>query len=434
MATAQTPPAPVAQDPEAGLPAGAQPAAISGTAAGVAVPGARRELRRRPDRGMLGGVCAGLAEYLGVEPLAVRVVVAIVAGAGGIGIGLYALAWALMPTAPGTEGLTPSRSARMKGAVIALLGLGVLVGSHRVGLAAGYLLIWPLVLGACGMALVWRPAVSSGGQGRPARRMSLLLYLRHRSGIDAPRVAIGALLVAFSSAAMLHAAGVLHSLGAAIGAVAIVATALGLLFGPWFVRLGRSLAFERAARIREQERAEVAAHLHDSVLQTLALIQKRSEDAHEVAGLARRQERELRRWLFERPEAGTPGSMKSQLGTVAAEVEELHGVQVEAVIVGDGEMSARMDAVVQAAREALTNAAKFAGTAQIDLYAEIAAEKVEVFVRDRGVGFDPETIPADRRGVRESIVGRIERHGGTCAIHSAPGQGTEVELRMERAT
>lgn len=381
---------------------------------------------------MLGGVCAGLAEYLGVEPIAVRVVVSILAGAGGIGVGIYALAWALMPAAAGTEGVRLSLLERVKGAAIAMLGVGVLVVSRRIGLAAGDWLIWPFVMGACGMALVWRPVSFTGGNPK-VPRTSLLRYLRHPSEIDAPRVAIGALLVAFASATILRAAGVLHSLGAAIGAVAIVASALGLLFGPWFLRLGRSLAFERAARIREQERAEVAAHLHDSVLQTLALIQKRSEDAHEVAALARRQERELRRWLFERPGSSEPCSVKAQLEAAAAEVEELHGVQVEAVVVGDGEMDARLEAVVQAAREALTNAAKFGGAAQIDLYAEMGRGRVDVFVRDRGIGFDPAAIPADRRGVRESIVGRMERHGGRCAIHSAPGEGTEIELTMDWA-
>jgi signal transduction histidine kinase len=245
---------------------------------------------------------------------------------------------------------------------------------------------------------------------------------------------VGSLLVAFASASLLHTVGVLRSLGAGLGAVAIIATMLSLLFGPWFMRMGRSLAFERAARIREQERAELSAHLHDSVLQTLALIQRRAGDPTEVAGLARRQERELRRWLLERPDPAAEDSIATALERVAAEVEELHRVPVEVVTVGNGPLDGGLEALVQAAREAMTNAAKFAGSERIDLYAEVEPDRVEVFVRDRGVGFDPLGIPSDRRGLRDSIVGRMERHHGRAAVHSTPGEGTEVELVMERGS
>jgi len=301
-----------------------------------------------------------------------------------------------------------------------------------VGVHISAIRVWPIVLGACGMALVWRSAVAfPGSDGRG--RGSLLDHLRNMRRIDLPRIAVGALLVAFASAAALHAIGTLHSLGAAITAVAIVTSVLGLLFGPWFVRLGRSLASERSARIREQERAEMAAHLHDSVLQTLALIQNRAEDAHEVAALARRQERELRHWLFDRCPAGGD-SIKAVMERTAAEVEELHGVPVEVVIVGDVPVDARLDALVQAAREAMTNAAKFAGSGRIDLYVEVCDGRIEAFVRDRGVGFDAAAIPDDRRGVRDSIVARMQRHGGHGIVHTAPGEGTEVELVMGMAS
>jgi signal transduction histidine kinase len=243
-----------------------------------------------------------------------------------------------------------------------------------------------------------------------------------------------ALLVGFGAVALLA---VLHHLtrglrfGAAIGVVAIIAVMLGLLVVPWFVRLARSLTFERAARIREQERAELAAHLHDSVLQTLALIQKRAGDPREVAGLARRQERELRSWLFARPARGEQDSIATALERAAVEVEELHGVPVEVVTVGDVPLTARLEAIVGAAREAMTNAAKFATSERVHMYAEVEPQRVEVFVRDRGVGFDPQTIPEDRRGVRDSIVARMERHQGRASVHSSPGAGTEVELVMD---
>lgn len=272
---------------------------------------------------------------------------------------------------------------------------------------------------------VWLLGGRIGSSRLLGRRIGSSRLLRSRIG---PLLTLSALL------ALLHLVGVLPREDThAIRGIAIGVAALAFLVGPRFVRLGRSLNFERSARIREQERAELAAHLHDSVLQTLALIQKRAGDAGAVATLARRQERELRRWLFERPDARSGDSVKVRLEAAAAEVEELHGVPVETVIVGDGPLDARREALVQAAREAMTNAAKFAGSERVDLYAEIGSERVEAYVRDRGVGFEVEAIPTDRRGVRESIVKRIERHGGRAVVRSSPGEGTEVELAMDAA-
>jgi signal transduction histidine kinase len=390
-------------------------------------------VRRRPERGLLGGVCAGLAEHYRLDVLIVRVLVAIVVAVGGIGVGIYALAWALIPVAPESEHLPRRPGAWREAALVVLAVAGMSVGLRLSGVRFGEAL-WPLVLGVCGLALVWRPTVASPGQPAARRRLSPREYARRLGGVDAPRLVLGALFVAFAAASILHGVGVLHSLGKAIGAVAIIATMLGLLILPWFVRLWHSLSSERSARIREQERAELAAHLHDSVLQTLALIQKRAGDPREVAGLARRQERELRHWLLERPGAGEQDSVASALERAAAEVEELHRVPIEVVTVGDGPLSGGLEAMVQAAREAMTNAAKFAGSERVDLYAEVESERVEVFVRDRGVGFDPAAIPADRRGVRDSIIGRMERHHGHATVHSRPGAGTEVELVMERGS
>ena len=188
------------------------------------------------------------------------------------------------------------------------------------------------------------------------------------------------------------------------------------------MRLVRGLAAERAARIRSQERAEVAAHLHDSVLQTLALVQKRADDPREVAALARRQERELRAWLNNTRPAGTE-TLAGALEAAAAEVEGDHHVPIEVVTVGDGPLDERAAALVAAAREALVNASKFAGPEPIALYAEVEDGRAEVFVRDRGPGFEPDAVPADRRGVRDSIVARMERHGGRATVHSTPGTG-----------
>jgi signal transduction histidine kinase len=389
-------------------------------------------LRRPLDRALLGGVCAGLADRMGIEPLVVRVVMVMASTVGGLGVAAYAVAWALIPVTPESAVSGRRPGAWRQAPLIVLAVAALFAGVHLAGSHVGEGL-WPLVLGACGLALLWRPTVAQEGSG-PRRRPTLREYVNRPAQVGAPRLIAGALFVAFGSAALLHAVGVQHSLGKAIWAVAIMAAVLGLVVGPMVVRLASSLSWERSARIREQERAEVAAHLHDSVLQTLALIQKRAGDPREVAGLARRQERELRSWLLVRPGEAEQDTVAGALERAAAEVEELHRVPIEVVTVGDAPLDGKLEALVQAAREAMTNAAKFAGSERVDLYAEVEAERVEVFVRDRGVGFDPESIPQDRRGVRDSIIARMERHGGRAAVRSSPGEGTEVELAMGEET
>lgn len=208
-----------------------------------------------------------------------------------------------------------------------------------------------------------------------------------------------------------------------------------VVFGPFWLRLGRELAEERRERVRTQERAEMAAHVHDSVLQTLALIQKRADDPRQVVALARAQERELRQWLFEdrRPTAADADlRLAAALSAVEAEVEAAHGVAVESVTVGDCDLDEDLAALVDAGREAAVNAAKWSGAATVSLFAEVDAEQLSLFVRDRGAGFDLASVASDRRGVTQSIQGRMTRHGGTVAIRTAPGEGTEVALNMPR--
>jgi signal transduction histidine kinase len=204
---------------------------------------------------------------------------------------------------------------------------------------------------------------------------------------------------------------------------------LALMVGPWVFRLTGDLSEERAARVRSQERADMAAHLHDSVLQTLALIQKHAGDGRTVATLARAQERDLRSWLYgDEPPPDT--SVASALKAAAAEVEDAHGVPVEVVTVGDAPVSERLRPLVLAAREAMVNAAKHAEADKVDVYAECRGDLTEVFVRDRGRGFDQDAVPEDRHGVRNSIVDRMRRHDGTAVVRTAPGEGTEVRLTM----
>jgi signal transduction histidine kinase len=230
----------------------------------------------------------------------------------------------------------------------------------------------------------------------------------------------------------LSANGALGEARDVVLATIAVVLAVALILAPFLWRMGRNLASERAERIRSQERAEMAAHLHDSVLQTLTLIQRKADSPREVAALSRRQERELRSWLFDGSRPGAGESLATALREAAAEVEDSHGAVVEAVLVGDRGVDSRSDALLAATREALVNAAKHAGgEAAVRLYAEMDSGRAQVFVRDRGPGFEPAAVRDDRRGISESIVGRMERHGGRAELRSEAGEGTEIELTME---
>jgi signal transduction histidine kinase len=413
----------------------------------------RRVLRRDRERRWLGGVCAGIARHLGADPLLVRLGFVVAAAAGGLGFALYALAWLVTP-AGDLPGATRRRLPTGRGAVEVALGTGllllsVLLAFRGLGLWFSDAVVWPLVLIAAGAALLWRqsvvgpseppamspPADALRGPERapaapPATAGEVAETAVRRLGA-ASRTAIGIALVIAAGGAFLQATGALGAVRDVLLAVIAVVVVIGVILAPWIVRLVRSLAAERAQRIRSQERAEMAAHLHDSVLQTLAMVQRRSEHPQEVASLARRQERELRAWLSDRPAPGRAARLDAALEAAAADVEEAQGVPVEVVAVGDRELDPAVEAVVAAAREAMLNAAKFGGGSTVDVYAEAASGRVQVFVRDRGPGFDPAAVPADRRGVRESIVGRMARHGGRASITSAPGAGTEVELVLE---
>jgi signal transduction histidine kinase len=216
-------------------------------------------------------------------------------------------------------------------------------------------------------------------------------------------------------------------------AVLVTATGLGLILGPWMWRTLRQLSEERRERIRSEERAEVAAHLHDSVLQTLAMIQ-RARSPQEMTSLARGQERELRGWLYGRGRAGENGggSLSAALEELSAKIERHHHLPVETVVVGDAPLDDRLRALVDAAGEAMTNAARHSGAASVSVYAEVGDDAVHLYVRDEGKGFDPALVPADRHGIRESIVGRMERGGGVATVTSEPAEGTEVHLRIPR--
>jgi signal transduction histidine kinase/phage shock protein PspC (stress-responsive transcriptional regulator) len=388
---------------------------------------------RRPEQGrVVAGVAAGLSQHLGVSVAAVRAAFVALTFIGGFGALVYAGLWLAVPVGtpdqarpPGLEaasrqGLrpaaarTPARSRTDPGLLVALavLGLGVVMLVDRVVDTPGGA-FWPLAVVAVGAAVVWRQA-----EAREASRAAVVA-----------RVVAGAAIVALGLVLFLAGRGELGVLLDALAAVLVVLAGIAVVAGPWLVRLLRELQSERAARIRSQERADMAAHLHDSVLQTLAVIQRQAHDPDLVSRMARSQERDLRRWLYDE-EAVQPHRVRGALEGVAAEVEDAYGTPIEVVVVGDADWDggSPAEAVVSAAREALTNAAKHSGAERIDLYAEIGADVVEVFVRDRGVGFDVDGVGADRMGVRGSIVERVERSGGSVRITSAPGEGTEVHL------
>ncbi len=246
------------------------------------------------------------------------------------------------------------------------------------------------------------------------------------------RGGLGVALVLASALAFLWANGALRPAGETVLAALAALVALALIFAPSWRRLAASLAAEKAERIRTQERADVGAHLHDSVLQTLALIQRSADDPKRVAALARQQERELRAWLAREDSRAAGERLGAALAAAAAEVEALSGAKVEVVSVGDCALDERGEAVAAAVREAMLNAAKFGGDGPVSVFAELGEERIDVFVRDRGAGFEVDAVPAARRGVRESIIGRMRRAGGAATIRSSPGGGTEVELTIER--
>jgi signal transduction histidine kinase len=399
-------------------------------------------LRRDTENGLVAGVCAGLSRRLGIDPIILRVGFGAATLIGGTGLVLYIIAWALVPE-EGERGTLMARLAGRRETWFAVSGIlcllvAVLLLFREWGIWFSDGVVWPGLLAVAGAALIWRQSVGAGAaaaepppaRSRPDRPLDPFRALRLPTPELGP-VTVGAALVVGAGLVFLWLNDALAPARDVILAVVVVLVALTLILAPWWLRLVRGLSAERAERIRSQERSEVAAHLHDSVLQTLALVQKRADDPRAVAHLARRQERELRAWLDGgRPDPGD--SLARSLETAAAEVEETHGVPVDVVAVRDAPMDERAAALVAAAREALVNAAKFAGGAPVQLYTEVGEDRIEVFVRDRGPGFDMATVPADRRGVRESIVGRMARHGGRALVHSVPGEGTEVELVMER--
>jgi signal transduction histidine kinase/phage shock protein PspC (stress-responsive transcriptional regulator) len=392
---------------------------------------------------MVAGVCAGVARWLGVDPLVVRLAACILALANGVGVLLYVMAWIALPeeTADGTGRAAPTaagsgtRRASELALAVGCITLGALLLVRWITPFFPDHLVWPAAVAGTGIGLV----LTRAGDSDRARWREAAARLpgnpveSFRGGwVVWVRVLFGAQLLVVGIGLFLASNGALAAVGN-VG-VAVLATLGGgaLLFGPWAVRLVRQLGDERRERIRSEERADMAAHLHDSVLQTLALIQRHAEAPQQARSLARRQERELRAWLYDRRSGASdvPDGLAAVLDRVTADVEGDHGVAVDVVVVGDCPVDEDVDALVAAVREAVLNAARHSGADEVSVYAEVADGHVEAFVRDRGRGFDPATVNGDRRGITHSIVRRMARHRGRAEVHSAPGEGTEVTFEL----
>lgn len=386
---------------------------------------------------MVGGVAAGVAVHLGIDPLVVRLAFVVVAFAAGFGVVVYLLLWLLAPV--DTAGAPPSnarvllpRPTRQQLLGTGLILAGVLTLLWVTGLWFGWELGWPVSLAAIGFAVLWARSTDDGrGRWDPASfRSPLEAMISGRASL--PRILFGSALIVGGMAVFLAATTSLSAAANVALAVIVTVGGLALLAGPWFWRIASELMEERNSRIRSEARAEMAAHLHDSVLQTLALIQ-RSQGPREMASLARTQERELRAWLYGRAPSVRGVTLRDAIDEMAGRIERSNHVRVEAIVVGDLELDEDLRTLVAACSESTLNSAKHSGVEEVSVYVEVEDGQVSAFIRDEGVGFDPAAAPGDRRGIGDSIVGRMERHGGSAEILSEPGRGTEVVLRLPRA-
>jgi signal transduction histidine kinase len=396
---------------------------------------------RRPQQGRLvGGVAAAISARTGVGPNIIRTAFVCSSLIGGFGAAVYVMAWLFIPafgeeTNIASRALADRRGIALAAGAASLLALVLLIASL---LHVGWLgsLSWPPVIALAGLVLIWRNA-SRDEQAlmRLVAEPILGISPGARRWVFWLRVIVAGVLL-ISGAVILVSERITRMVLWPLTGVAVLFIAVVLLLGPWWMRILRDLLAERQARIRAEERAEMASRVHDSVLQTLALIQRRADDPQQVVSLARAQERELRSWLFD---GKAPGTLDGRAITVTdgirviqQEVEAQHGIVVEAISVGDCELDDDLGALLAAAREATVNAAKWSGAGTVSLFAEVEPSAVSVFVRDRGRGFDPAAVPADRKGLAESVLARMERRGGSAMVRSTPGEGTEVVLTMPR--
>ncbi|GAB2915324.1 PspC domain-containing protein [Nonomuraea fastidiosa] len=382
----------------------------------------RRMLRPMEGR-LLGGVAQGLAAQLKLDPVVIRLMFVLLSVVGGVGAVAYAVLWMVTPREP-HEGQIPPRDWSQLAAFcaigVALLAFGWLTGASQGGIG-----MLPFAVGGIGALILWQ-------QADPERRRSWMSGATKSIRKNRVRTLLGVALVVIGAAGFLYSQGELVQASQGLLFTVVVVGGLAVIAAPWLAGLWKELQLERRERIRQEERAEVAAMVHDSVLHTLTLIQRVAHDPREVTRLARSQERELRNWLYQ-PAQDADATVAAAVRRIAAEEEDAHGVPIEVVCVGDIDLDpgGKLAAMLKASRQAMVNAAKYSESPSISVYAEVEGEEVTIFVKDRGKGFDLDAIPVDRMGIRESIIGRMERHGGTARIRTAPGEGTEVMLTMK---
>jgi signal transduction histidine kinase len=384
--------------------------------------------RSRSDR-VIAGVAAGIGHHLGIDPLVVRVAFVALSFAVGFGIVVYLLAWLLAPQEAAEAIASPRARILIRPSRRQVLGAGLILAGILVLLAVsgfwfGETLAWPVSLAAIGFAILW---ARSGEERRGGWPLEAVLSRR----VSFPRLAIGSLLIVGAMVVFLATNTSLRAVGSTLLAAFVAIGGLALIGGPWVWSIARELIEERNTRVRTEERAEMAAHLHDSVLQTLALIQ-RAPASREMASLARTQERELRAWLYGRAPTLAGSRLRDAIDAMAGRVERDQQVKVEAIVVGDADLDEHVRALVAAVGEATLNAARHSGSTEASVFVEVEDDAITGYVRDHGTGFDPAAVASDRRGIADSIIGRLERHGGTAEINSRPGAGSEIVVRLPR--
>ena len=384
-----------------------------------------RRVTRSSDR-LLTGVAGGYADAWRVERTVVRAAIGLLSLAGGIGIALYAVG--LVTSGPPTDVASDRPNAastdRNRELAIGVGTLAVLMAARWIGLWPGDGIMIPASIVAIAVAVIWNPdpAIDAHGQA----------WVSVATG-PIGRVLVGTVLAIAGIASLADRTGGLADVGRSAGAIAVAIAGLVVIGAPAFGRLVGRLDEERMLRVREEERAALAAHLHDSVLQSLVLIQ-RADDPRRMVGLARTQERELRAWLYGHKPLGEPTTLAAAVEAVAAAIEVDHNVRIDVVSVGDVPLGDTGRAVVGAIREATTNAARHAKVDHVDVYLEVEQRELVAFVRDTGVGFDPAGVADDRHGLADSIIGRVERVGGRATVASRTSAGTEVEIRVPRSS
>lgn len=375
---------------------------------------------------MVAGVAAGLSDHLGIDVMVLRVGFVVTIVLGGLGVVLYGAFWALVPQRDEEPAGPGSLGSKVQLVAFGGLALIMLLFAQILGFGPG--LLWPAAAAVTGAAIVWRQADERSRRrwreaaGRGTRG------LRATSGSTVTRYAAGGALLIVGMGTFLAAHGELDQARRALLPLIVVVSGIGLVVGPWLLQSWRQLTEERTARIREQERVELAGRVHDSMLQTLTLIQRRADDAPEVRRLVRRSQREIRGWLY--ADSAPQETVRAEVTALCAEIDDTYRVAIDLVVVGDLDSTAAVQPIVQAIREAAINAAKHSGQPSFSVYVEVSEDRITAFVRDRGVGFDVDAVPDDRFGVRESVVARMQRHGGTATIRSSSEAGTEVQLTL----